>query len=96
MAISTEEVKHVAELARLELAEAEVSKFQQELSSILDYITQLQEVDTESVPPTFQTTGLKDVLREDVVDEGRELPPEEVLANAPDAQDSHIKVKPVF
>jgi len=96
MAISKEEVRYVAKLARLELAEAEVSKFQQELSTIIDYIAQLQEVGTENVSPTFQTTGLKDVLRQDVVDEGRELSPEEVLANAPEAKNGHIKVRPVF
>ena len=96
MAISKEEVKHVAELARLELSEAEVQKFQQELSSILDYIAQLQEVNTEGVSPTFQTTGLKDVLRQDVADEECELSSDDVLANAPDTQDGCIKVKPVF
>lgn len=95
MSISKEEVKHIADLARLELSEEEISKFQKELSSILEYVSQLSEVDTEKVEPTFQTTGLENVFREDKV-EDHELSQKEALKNAPDKKDGYFKVKPVF
>lgn len=96
MAISKEEVKHIAELARLELTEAETKKFQKELSSILKYINKLQEVDTEGVSPTFQTTEFKNIFQNDKVQKERELSQEEVLSNAPKKKNGYIRVKPVF
>ena len=96
MPISKEDVKHIAELSRLELSEDDLEKFQGELSSILEYIEQLQEVKTESVEPTYQTIDLVNVFRSDDVDEEQELSQEEALANAPDKEDGYIKVKPVL
>ena len=96
MAISKEDVKHIAELARLELSEEDLQKFQGELSSILEYIEKLQEVETEEVPPTYQTFDLVNVFRNDKVEEGRELSQDETLANAPEKENGYIKVKPVL
>ena len=96
MIISKKEVEHIAELARLELSKVEIEKFQGELSSILDYISKLQEVDTKGVKPTFQTTELINVFREDKVQKERTLSQEEVLSNAPEKKEGYIKVKPVF
>ena len=96
MPISKEDVKHIAELARLELSEEDLEKFQGELSSILEYIEQLKKVKTEEVPPTYQTTDLVNVFRSDKVEEGRELSQDETLANAPEKEDGYIKVKPVL
>jgi len=96
MAISKEEVKHIAELARLELTEIEAEKFQGELSSILKYIDKLQKVDTKGVEPTFQTTNLVNIFRDDVVQKERVFSQKEVLSNAPRKQAGYIKVKPVF
>jgi len=96
MAISKEEVRHIAELARLELSEEEISRFQKELSSILDYFSKLREVDTKGIEPTYQTTKLENVFREDRVEEKGGLTQEEVLSNAPEKKDGYIKVKPVF
>ena len=96
MPISKDEVKHIADLARLELSEEEIEKFQKELSSILEYVSQLSKVDTEKVEPTFQTTGLKNVFREDKVEKERELSQEGALKNAPDKKEGYFKVKPVF
>ena len=96
MAITKEDVKHIAELSRLELSEDDLEKFQGELSSILEYIEQLQEVKTESVEPTYQTIDLVNVFRSDEVEKKRELSQEEALANAPDKEDGYIKVKPVL
>lgn len=94
--ISKEEVKYIASLAHLELSEKEIEKFQKELSSILEYISKLSEVNTEKVEPTFQTTGLKNVLREDKVDRKRELSQEQALLNAPNKEKGFFKVRPVF
>jgi aspartyl-tRNA(Asn)/glutamyl-tRNA(Gln) amidotransferase subunit C len=66
--LSNEEVQHIAKLARLGLKEGESEKFAQQLSSILDYVQQLDEVDTENVPETSQVTGLENVSREDKVE----------------------------
>lgn len=67
MALTKEEVLHIAKLARLELSEEEVEKFRTQLSEILEYVGQLQRVDTEGIEPISQITGLENVMREDLV-----------------------------
>ena len=62
--ISKEEVKHIAKLARLGLSEKETEKFQKELSSILDYIEKLKEVDVSGVPEMTHAVETKNVFRE--------------------------------
>ena len=64
--IDKEQVKHIAKLARIRLNEKEVEKFKRELSSVLDYVEKLKEVDTENVEPISQVTGLENVMREDI------------------------------
>jgi aspartyl-tRNA(Asn)/glutamyl-tRNA(Gln) amidotransferase subunit C len=64
-ALSPDDVRHIAKLARLQLQDGEVEKYTKELSSILAYVAQLQEVDTRSVEPTAHVTGLANVLRAD-------------------------------
>jgi len=82
MALSHDDVRHIAKLARLHLSDEEVEKFSRELSSILDYIDQLQEVDTSNVEPTAQVTGQTNSFREDEVKE-QQADPEELLATSP-------------
>lgn len=65
MKLTKEQVEHIAKLARLKLSEAEIAKFQTQLSGILDYVEQLNEVGTDNVEPTAQVTGLTNVTRED-------------------------------
>lgn len=96
MAIRKEDVQHIANLARLELGDEGLAKFQKELSSILEYISQLAAVKTEDVEPVFQTTGLKNVFREDAIDEKQGLSAEEALKNAPEQEKGYFKVKPVL
>lgn len=67
MALTRAQVQHIATLARLALTDAEVDKFTKQLTDILGYVAQLNEVDTEGVLPTSQVTGLKNVMRDDVV-----------------------------
>ena len=65
--LTTDEVKHIAKLSRLNLTEEEIKKFQGQLSKIVDYISQLSEVDTSALVPTSQTTGLENVFRLDEI-----------------------------
>ena len=74
-------VAHVAALAHIDLSPEELNEFSFELSSVVDHIARLQELDTSSVPPTAHAVPLDNVLREDIVE--RSWPPEAVLANAP-------------
>ncbi len=92
--LSPDDVRHVADLAHLPLTEAELKKFQKQLSSILDYVNQLQEVDTSKVKETSQVTGLSNVFRSDEVGEG--LTQSEALSNAKQTKDGYVQVKAVF
>jgi len=94
MALTTKEVEHVALLARLRLSPEEIEKMRAQLSNILEYIDMLKEVDVAGVPPTAQVTDLLNIMRADEVHPS--LPPEDVLANAPDQQDGMFRVKAIF
>lgn len=65
--LSKDEVKHIAKLARLHLTDAEAEKYSKELTSILDFINVLQEVDTENVTPLSQSTDIHNSFREDEI-----------------------------
>ncbi|MBI4358977.1 MAG: Asp-tRNA(Asn)/Glu-tRNA(Gln) amidotransferase subunit GatC [Candidatus Nealsonbacteria bacterium] len=91
MELTIEEVKHVARLGRIGLTEKELEKFQNQLSSILDFVSQLQKVDTAKTKPLSQTTGLKNVWREDVVTPS--LSQDEALQNAPEKFKGYFKTK---
>ena len=66
--ISTEEVRHIAKLAKIPIDDAEVAKYQKSLSSILTFVSVLEDVDTEGVQETSQVTGLTNVTQEDEVE----------------------------
>jgi len=92
--LSKKQTKHVAHLAKLRLSEKEIEKFRQQLSSILNYVDQLKELDTKKIEPTSQVTGLENVFREDKV-----LPSmsqEEALSNAKETYKGFFKVKAIF
>lgn len=88
------EVEHVAKLARLDLSAAEVTMFQEQLGQILDYIDKINEVDTTKVEPTWQVTGLKNVMRPDRVDDFERS--SDLVTMAPENDDDQVKVKSVF
>ncbi|MFS0862759.1 Asp-tRNA(Asn)/Glu-tRNA(Gln) amidotransferase subunit GatC [Fredinandcohnia sp. 179-A 10B2 NHS] len=92
--ISIEEVKHVANLARLAVTEEEAKQFQQQLDEIITFADLLNEVDTENVEPTSHVLSIKNVMREDVATKG--LPVEEVLKNAPDTKDGQFRVPSII
>ena len=92
--LTKEEVKHVAVLANLKLTPKEIEKFQKQLSSILDYVEQLKELDTKKVEPTSQVTGLENVFREDVIKPS--MSQQETLSNAKEFHNGFFKVRAIF
>jgi aspartyl-tRNA(Asn)/glutamyl-tRNA(Gln) amidotransferase subunit C len=90
--ISRDEVLHVARLARLELSEDEVGKFQKQLSDILEAISKVSELDLSDVPPTAHPLEIENAWAEDVPRPC--LPLEDVFANAPDREDDHFRTPP--
>jgi aspartyl-tRNA(Asn)/glutamyl-tRNA(Gln) amidotransferase subunit C len=90
MKISRDEVKHVANLARLRFDEGELEKFTDQLNAILTYIDKLNELDTSEVEPTYHVLDLVNVFREDQVQPS--LPREAALANAPEHADGFFQV----
>ncbi len=66
--LSSDDVRHIAKLCRLNLSDEELEKFSKDLSSILNFIEKLQEINTTTVKPTPQVTGLTNVFREDEID----------------------------
>lgn len=93
--LTPEEVRYIANLARLNLSEEEVQKYAKQLSSILDYAEILKEVDTENVKPISQITGLNNVKREDVVN-AQGLSDELIGCTPQGVEQGQVKVKKVF
>jgi aspartyl-tRNA(Asn)/glutamyl-tRNA(Gln) amidotransferase subunit C len=94
MAISLEEVRHIAFLARLELTPEEQELYAKQLSAILEHAARLTEVDTDQIPPTASVLPLKAPLRRDVVRPS--LPHALILRNAPATERGMFRVPPVL
>jgi aspartyl-tRNA(Asn)/glutamyl-tRNA(Gln) amidotransferase subunit C len=92
--LSKDEVKHIAGLARVGLDEKEIEKYQKDMSSILDWIDELKEVDITGVKPTAHITGLENVAREDI--EGDFENKKGIIALFPDKKDNFDKVKSIL
>ncbi len=90
MALTREEVLHVAQLARLALEPAEVELFTRQLNDILAYVEKLQELDTTGVTPMAHVLPVFNAFREDAVKTG--LPREEALDNAPEREEGNFVV----
>lgn len=94
MSITVKDVEHVANLARLELSEAEKEQLTGQLNAILEYADKLNELNTDGIEPTSHVLPLYNVMRED---EARpSLPIEKVMRNAPEEEDGHFKVPAVL
>ena len=94
MTLSLEEVEHIAELARLRLSVAEKELYREQLSDVLDYAARLLALDTSGIPPTSSLLPPRSVLR---IDEPRPgLSEEELLRNAPQAEEGQFRIPPVF
>ncbi|HEX2621675.1 MAG TPA: Asp-tRNA(Asn)/Glu-tRNA(Gln) amidotransferase subunit GatC [Phototrophicaceae bacterium] len=94
MELSHETVRAIADLAKLELSDAEVARYAGQLSHILQYFEKLQMVDTSQIEPIASVLPLKNVLRPDIA--GQPLTPEKAIANAADAQDNQFRVSAVL
>ncbi len=93
MAISRDDVLHVARLARLELSEEEVARLGEQLNAILEAVGKVSELDLADVPPTSHPLDLVNAWADDVPRPS--LPREEALANAPDPADGAFRVPAV-
>lgn len=96
MALTREQVTHIAELAKLELSDAEIERMTRQLSEILDYAEMLNQLDTDAIAPTASVIPNQNIMRADVVTPS--LPREIVLQNAPDtdAQREFLRVRAIL
>ncbi|MBU1061802.1 MAG: Asp-tRNA(Asn)/Glu-tRNA(Gln) amidotransferase subunit GatC [Candidatus Omnitrophica bacterium] len=93
MAITKDTVKYVANLARIELTEKELSHFTGQLDRILDYVHKLKTLDVARLEPTSHVLEMKNIYREDKVKQS--LPPSEVMKNAPAKEKDLFKVQKI-
>ncbi len=91
MRLSREQVRHIAELAKLGITEEEAELFAGQLSEILEYAQMLNQLDTSAIPATAQAIRMRSVTRRDEVQPS--LSPDKILANAPQRQGNCFKVK---
>ncbi len=96
MTLSIEEVEHIADLARLDLTAEEKARYAGQLSAILEYAARLQALDTAGIPPTSSARSVPahNTLRPDEPRPGLTL--DQLLQNAPEAQDRQFRVPPVL
>jgi aspartyl-tRNA(Asn)/glutamyl-tRNA(Gln) amidotransferase subunit C len=94
MKLTTEEVRHVAALARLGMTDAELELMRDQLSHILESFDALGQVDTDGVEPTRHSVDVDSVMRDDEVRDS--LPREDVLANAPSREGDFVRVRAVL
>ena len=94
MKLERDEVAHIALLARLGLSEAELERFRDQLSTVIENFDVLRQVDTGDVPPTAYPISLENVVREDEVRPS--LPQSDILANAPLQEDECFRVKGIL
>jgi aspartyl-tRNA(Asn)/glutamyl-tRNA(Gln) amidotransferase subunit C len=90
--ITKDEVLHVARLARLELSDDDVAKFQEQLSDILEAVSKVSELDLSDVPPTAHPLEIANAWAEDVPRDC--LPLDDVFANAPDRDGPYFRTPP--
>lgn len=83
-------VREIAFLARLDLSQEETEMFVSQFKDILDYVSILNEVDTEDVPPAYLFSANKSVIREDEIEPS--VPTDEFIANVPQAKDEYVVI----
>lgn len=93
--ITTDDVRHLAQLSNLQLRDDEVESLRGDLENIVGYIEQLSELDTTGVEPTYQVTGLENVWRDDEVQDSG-VSREQLLALAPEQAEHSVKVPKVL
>lgn len=93
MSVDSDTVRRIAQLSRIRLEEARIEPMREELNAILDFIEQLNEVDTDGVEPMTSVVETKMRLRKDVVNDGNK--PGDIVANAPASDDGFFMVPKV-
>lgn len=93
--ISRNDVQHLAQLSSLALSDQEVDDLRTDIAGILEYVDQLQELDTSGVEPTYQVTDLDNVWRDDAIDDYG-INRDDLIAIAPDSLNGQIKVPKVL
>lgn len=96
MSLSKKEVEHIAALARIRITKEEKELFSKQLSSILDYVNQLKDIDTKNVKELAHVTQLDNVLRKDKIQNCPRDARDAILQNAEEVEDDLIKTKSVF
>lgn len=94
--LTKQEVKHIAKLAKLDISDKEVGMFKEQLSGVIEYVSELNKVDTKNTEPTSQTTGLLDVKREDIIDQKNSLTVDETLSGTEKTHNGYFKVTAIF
>ena len=94
MRITSDEVRHIAALARVGMTDEEVERMREQLSVILEQFDVLKQVDTEGVEPTGHTVDVSSIMRNDRSLESS--PIEDILANAPDREGDLVRVRAVL
>lgn len=94
MAVSRDDVRHVAQLARLDFSDEEEAQMADEMSQILEYVEKLNELDTSGVPPMSHVLDVTNVMRPDEVES--RIDREQALAPAPEADEEHFQVPKVI
>ncbi len=94
--LSKDDVKKIANLARIEISEEEADKYSTELSAVLGFVEKLNEANTGNIEPISHITGAKNILREDKVIEYSDETKENIISNFPEKKDRFDKVKAVF
>jgi aspartyl-tRNA(Asn)/glutamyl-tRNA(Gln) amidotransferase subunit C len=89
-------IQHIAQLSNIPITDDEAKKLEVAFEETLQVVADLQKIDVTGVEPTFQVTGLENVLREDVVNEKKMFTQEQALANAPKKHDGFFVVPQVI
>lgn len=94
MKITREEIEHVSKLARLNLTDIEIDSLTEDMDAILDYVEQLNSLETDDIIPTSHAVPMENAFRDDVCKSG--FTTEQALSNAPDATENAFRVRRVI
>ncbi|MFC2601674.1 MAG: Asp-tRNA(Asn)/Glu-tRNA(Gln) amidotransferase subunit GatC [Candidatus Saccharimonas sp.] len=93
--ITNDDVRHLAQLSSLQMSDAEIESLRADIEKIINYINQLDELDTDGVEPTYQVTGLQNVWRDDEIIDSS-VSRQQLLALAAEQSDNCVKVPKVL
>lgn len=93
--ITNDDVRHLAQLSSLQMSDAEIESLRADIEKIINYINQLDELDTDGVEPTYQVTGLQNVWRDDEIIDSS-VSRQQLLALATEQSDNCVKVPKVL